>query len=414
MSGTSDILRIDAGDLRPATADDGDRFSRFKLIGWWDQDRLAAARVLVIGAGALGNEILKNLALLGVGNVLVADRDRIEHSNLSRSVLYRESDIGKPKALVAAEAARAIFPSMRVHAFDDDVVNALGAGAFRWADVVIGGLDNREARLHINRQCWRVGRPWIDGAIEQIQGVARAFVPDIEQQSPCYECTMGKRDWQLLDQRRSCNMLTRAQMEAGRTPTTPTIGSIIAGIQCQEAVKLLHGHEIIAGRGVTFVGATTEMFSVEYQRRADCLSHETFSTVHAASVRSDELTGGELLAMVADVAGAGASVELGRDIVERFDCPSCGRSESVFAPLGSLRTGHAICQCDGQTIRTPILFHRLDGTESFLDRSCAQIGIPPFDIIGARGPNGFVGIEFAGDAARTLGPLVDGEELTWA
>ncbi|MCS7032853.1 MAG: ThiF family adenylyltransferase, partial [Phycisphaerae bacterium] len=64
-----------------------DRFARFRLIGWWDQQKLGAAKVVVIGAGALGNEIIKNLALLGVGNVLICDKDRIEHSNLSRSVL---------------------------------------------------------------------------------------------------------------------------------------------------------------------------------------------------------------------------------------------------------------------------------------------------------------------------------------
>ena len=66
--------------------------------------------MLVVGAGALGNEIIKNLALLGVGRVFVADRDRIERSNLSRSVLFREADCGRSKAEVAAERARELFP----------------------------------------------------------------------------------------------------------------------------------------------------------------------------------------------------------------------------------------------------------------------------------------------------------------
>jgi molybdopterin/thiamine biosynthesis adenylyltransferase len=79
----SDVIRLSAED-----EEDG-RFSRFELISWWDQDRLSNARVVVIGAGALGNELLKNLALLGVGNVFIADLDRIEKSNLSRSILYR-------------------------------------------------------------------------------------------------------------------------------------------------------------------------------------------------------------------------------------------------------------------------------------------------------------------------------------
>src|SRR5882757_2896011 len=97
-SPTAPLIQITDADTRAA---EDDRFHRFKLIGWWDQARLARAKVLVIGAGALGNEIIKNLAMLGVGNVLVADMDRIENSNLSRSVLYRATDNGQFKATVA-------------------------------------------------------------------------------------------------------------------------------------------------------------------------------------------------------------------------------------------------------------------------------------------------------------------------
>src|SRR5450432_4196431 len=93
-----------------ATGEADDRFHRFRLIGWWDQAKLASARVLVVGAGALGNEIVKNLALLGVGHVLVADLDKVENSNLSRSVLFREKDNGRYKSVVAAEAGRGIYP----------------------------------------------------------------------------------------------------------------------------------------------------------------------------------------------------------------------------------------------------------------------------------------------------------------
>ena len=201
-----------------------------------------------------GNEIIKNLALLGIGNLIVADKDCIENSNLSRSVLYRESDTGEFKATVAARAAKEIYPKMNVAYFNGDIVHDLGLGIFRWADVIIGGLDNREARLAINRAAWKVNRPWIDGAIEQIQGIARVFVPDGPQNNPCYECTMSQRDWQLLQLRRSCNLLTREEMERGKTPTTPTISSIIAGVQCQEGVKLIHGMESISGKEVGFSG----------------------------------------------------------------------------------------------------------------------------------------------------------------
>ena len=131
-----------------------DRFSRFRLIGWWDQEKIRTARMLVIGAGALGNEILKNLALLGFTQIVVVDMDLIEASNLSRSILYRTEDIGRAKAEAAADAVRNILPEAQVRAIRGDVVNGLGLGLFHWADMVLAGLDNREARLWINRACW--------------------------------------------------------------------------------------------------------------------------------------------------------------------------------------------------------------------------------------------------------------------
>ncbi len=107
---------------------DEDRFARLRLISWWDQQKLSQAKFLVIGAGALGNEILKNLALLGIGNVLVADLDRIENSNLSRSVLFRGEDCGRSKAEVAAARAREIYPGMRVQPLTLNIVHDLARG----------------------------------------------------------------------------------------------------------------------------------------------------------------------------------------------------------------------------------------------------------------------------------------------
>ena len=142
-----------------------DRFSRLRLITWWNQETIAAARVLVVGAGALGNEILKNLALVGFRDVVVLDLDNIEISNLSRSILFSESDIGRAKATVAAASMQRILPGSRAVGLRANVVSGIGLGVFDWADVVIGGLDNREARLWLNRACWRMNRSFIDGAI---------------------------------------------------------------------------------------------------------------------------------------------------------------------------------------------------------------------------------------------------------
>lgn len=389
--------------LKITPPDENDRFARFRLIGWWDQQKLRNARVLVIGAGALGNEIIKNLALLGVGNIFIADKDTIENSNLSRSVLYRADDAGKPKAQVAAEAARAIYPDSNIHYFNGDIIHDLGMGVYRWADVVLGGLDNREARLSINRNCWKVNRPWIDGAIEQIQGVARVFVPD----GPCYECTMSERDWKQLQIRRSCNLLTREEMETGKTPTTPTISSIIAGVQCQEAVKLLHGMESIAGKGWVFQGISTDSYLTEYQRKADCYSHDTLDEIIPLEVTAASITARELLEKAASILGAPAELELARDVLAKFLCPQCRREESVYQSLGKVRADQVICPTCSGVRREIVLFNKIRGNDPMVDRTLQSIGVPPLDIVIARSGKRSIGLELSGDAPAVLGPLAD-------
>ncbi len=402
-----DTLKISEADT---AAERDDRFHRFKLIGWWDQTRLAGARVLVIGAGALGNEIVKNLALLGIGNVLIADMDRIENSNLSRSVLYRENDNGRFKATVAARAAAEIFPGMKAVAFNGNVVYDLGLGVYRWADVVIGGLDNREARLSINRACYKLGRTWIDGAIEQIDGAARVFSPP----GPCYECTMSETDWRLLQMRRSCNLLSKSQMQLGKTPTTPTISSIIAGIQCQEAVKHLHAMETIAGRSIIFSGLSGDCYTVEFQRKADCMSHEPLDEVISISQGCESITLAELLDLGRSKLGNGATLELSREVLWKFICPKCDQEEEVFLSLGKVGSEMARCPgCGGgRDVRT---FYKIDGSEEFLNRTPAMIGLPPFDILTVRSADRTLGVELSGDRRTALGVLADGDadDLEW-
>lgn len=406
-----DPLSISLADL----AEPDGRFDRFKLIGWWDQARLSAAKVLVIGAGALGNEIVKNLAMLGVGHVVIADKDTIENSNLSRSVLYRAEDAGKPKAGVAASAAASLYPEINAHPLNGDIIHDLGAGVFRWADVVIGGLDNREARLAINRHCWRLGRPWVDGAIEVIQGVARVFTPDAEQQNACYECTMSERDWKLLAYRRSCNMLTRDEMAGGKTPTTPTIASIIAGVQVQETLKLLHDLPTIAGKGFVFAGDTADSYLVDYQRRPDCQSHDTLSEIIELSKKSAEMPLAVLLQIAQEKLGHKAILDFNRDVAKEFVCPSCGKHEDVYRSLGALKTVDAKCPHCGEPARQILTFNTVRGDEAFLDRTLSAIGIPPFDILTARTAERAIGLELTGDAPQVLGNCyaAASEDLEW-
>ncbi len=391
------VLRLDPD----AEAVDG-RFSRFALIGWWDQEKLAGAKALVIGAGALGNEILKNLALLGIGRAFVADRDHVELSNLSRSVLFRAGDRGRAKAEVAAERTAEIYPEMKVRPFVGNVVYDLGLGLYRWADLILGGLDNREARVAINQAAARAGKVWIDGAIERLDGVARVFDPAT---GPCYECTMGENDWKMLEASRSCALLTRDEMEGGKVPTTPTTASVVAGIQCQEAVKLLHGLETLAGRGFVFEGRHHQSYTVEYTRKDDCPAHDPYEPIVELPWRAATTRAGDLLDRARADLGPSAIVETNNDLLAGLRCERCGVEEPIFASLGRVTESQGRCPRCGDP-RAPRFTHAIDGRDpARLDHTLAELGIPPWDILGARAGMNICYYELAGDRDEVLGPL---------
>ncbi len=382
-----------------------DRYSRLRLIPWWDQEKLASARVLVIGAGALGNEILKNLALLGFRRVVIVDMDKIDESNLSRTILFRESDIGDFKVNAAASAYLSIAPDALLQPIVANVTRECGLGLFASCDLILAGLDNREARLWINRSAWKVNRPWIDGAIEGINGVARVFLPGA---APCYECTLGEVDWAILERRMSCNLLAHEDVAEGKVPTTPTISSIIAGIQVQEAVKLLHGLPTLSGSGFVFEGLQHSSYRVEYTVNPDCMSHYTLPTITSLSQRSVDLTLHELWQRASsDLASSEVTIEFSRDILHKLVCPHCAAEEILFAPVGSVSYEAGRCPADGH-MRVVHTLHGYEGRESFGARKLSGLGLPPFDIFTARTASREIGYLLAGDAPAVLGPLAQG------
>jgi adenylyltransferase/sulfurtransferase len=378
-----------------------DRFDRLRRIDWWRHDKVAGAKVLVIGAGALGNETLKNLALLGVGNVFIADMDHVEVSNLSRSILFRERDCRRPKAEVAAEAVRDIYPGIRAAWLCGDIRFELGLGLFRWADVVIAGMDNRGARLWINRCCWKAGTPWVDGATEVFQGVVRVFAPPL---GPCYECTLSTAEFEMLAERQGCWGMRPADTADGVIPTTPVTASVVAALQCQEALKLLHGRGAMSGKGLVFNGVTNDSYVVAYRANEDCNSHETFSRFRSTgwTVRGAQL--GQVLAAAEADLGAGAQICFNQPVLWSLGCGSCGNREDVLRPLSSVPEERARCGLCG-AIRRPFSSAWADASSSYLGCTMAELGVPPFDILAARKGREEIAYEFDGDAPAVLGSL---------
>ena len=385
---------VAAGELQE------DRFSRLRLIPWWDQEKIRSTRALVVGAGALGNEILKNLVLLGFQQIVIVDPDRIEESNLSRTVLYRSEDVGQFKAEVAARSVENICPGEHIRPLVGNVMYDCGLGLFGWSDLIFAGLDNREARLWINRSAWRMNRPWIDGAIEGINGIARVFLPG---SPPCYECTLGETDWKLLEKRMSCNLLARQPNVEGKVPTTPTISSIIAGIQVQEGVKLIHGLPTLASRGYMFEGLNHTSYLFDYTENPDCMSHYTHERMVEIPLRSRDLTLQQLRQRAQeDLGTSDVSIEFSRDIIHKLVCAQCHSEEERFASVGSIDVEEGRCPKDGQ-MRIVVTAHGFSGTEEFGDRTLDRMGLPRFDAFVARSPEQELVYLMSGDKEEVLG-----------
>ncbi len=364
-------------EQQPFEISDESRYSRLQLIAWWDQRRLSKSRVLVIGAGALGNEVLKNLALIGVGQIDIVDFDRIENSNLSRAVLFRERDAGQYKAEVAARAVRDLNPDVRVAICVGNVLTDVGLGRVRAADVVIGCLDNREARLWVNRMCWKVNRPWIDGGIQEINGVAKVFRPP---EGPCYECGMNETDYRLIQLRYSCPLLQQSDIQQGRVPTAPTIASIIGGLQVQEALKLLHGLPPSEATAIVFNGISNQMYQTRYPVRPDCMSHETYDPIEAIPLTAECCVDELLQQALTDGATDDAALALDRDWVATLHCKNCALTTPVERTLTLVRLSDATCEQCGQTMQ-PQMTHRVATGSPWSSRTLRELGVPDFDIV---------------------------------
>jgi len=374
------------------------RFARFEAIRWWDQSLLGDARVLVVGAGALGNEVIKNLSLLGVGRLLIVDMDHIETSNLCRSVLFRDGDQGQPKAVVAARAASTLYPKMQASPLVGNVLSDVGLGYFRWAHVVVGALDNREARVFVNRVCAQVHRPWIDGGIEVLSGIVRGFAAP---ETACYECTMGQVDWDLLAKRRSCSLLARQAVAEGGTPTTPTTASVIGAIQAQEVVKRLHGMESLSGQGFVFEGLTHNSYQVSYPISPECPWHEPPTPIETMSTWGSQTLLRDVWAWGVERFGGLDAIDLSHELVERLDCPSCGQSQQVLQSIERITEDQAVCEACGCEY-VPRFLHSLDGDSALLDMSIRDLGLPDWDIVWVRKGSQAVGLEFSADCPDTL------------
>lgn len=313
--------------------DTNTRYHRQELITWWDQSKLLSAKVLVVGAGALGNEIVKNLTLVGVGNIDIVDMDTIEHSNLARCVFFRVEDEGQYKAKVLAKAASALNSDVTHRAFTVPV-QRLGSASITEYDLVIGALDNREARLWVSKTVRKFGGYWIDGAIEGLRGLARMFGPE----GPCYACTLSEADWVQLSHRKSCALLAPEEIQDGKTPTNATTAAIVSGVQVQEAIKFLVGAKdqlALIGKSWVYTGDSMESYVVGYREDEWCQDHDRYSELVISEVKTPH----ELVKLWKQC----EAIDFEEDLISLQPCANCG-GESQTKARSALSEGAGRCQ----------------------------------------------------------------------
>lgn len=178
-----------------------DPFARQRIVEDWQQGLLTGATVVVIGVGALGNEVAKNLALAGVGRLVLCDHDVVDVTNLSRSVLFGANDVGRPKVEVAAEALARLSHGTLVDPRPAPLASGVGLGELADADVVVGCLDSLRSRLELLGRAALAGARLVDGGTGPWVGEIRVRV---DAESGCYGCTLTPYERGVSDMPRSC------------------------------------------------------------------------------------------------------------------------------------------------------------------------------------------------------------------
>ncbi|MGD1060102.1 MAG: ThiF family adenylyltransferase [Methanomassiliicoccales archaeon] len=240
---------------------DDDRLDRSRRLGWLDVDAISKARFLIVGAGALGNEVVKDLVLSGAKRLTVVDMDHVVRSNLNRCVLFREEDAqnGSAKATVVSEHAKELDPSVEVEGVVGRV-EELPPAIFEESDIVLGCLDNIAARMHLNSEAYLAGKPYIDGGTSGALGKVQVVIPP----GPCLQCATNASHSKVLEKRFSGTGSDVSYFEP-KLAAEITTTSVIAAIQVREALKLLSGAKERCIEGMLFydgLNNRTDVFEV--------------------------------------------------------------------------------------------------------------------------------------------------------
>jgi molybdopterin/thiamine biosynthesis adenylyltransferase len=370
-------------------------FSREQLAGY-DPEVLAGATVLVVGGGALAQNLLVNLALSGVGELRIVDFDRFESHNAPRSPLFPSADEqvrwGMEKARVVANKTLALAQAEEPTVlYATKPIQALGAGAFEAVDVVAACVDNAEARAYLADMCRWLGVSLVEGGFDGPKVTLSSFPASSAEAAggdACYRCGNPS-----LVGTFSCQRQALAAIEAGITPAIQAAAATLGGLQAEAVIQALQGEHPTALRRTNLDIRTGRQSQYELVADPECQGiHRRAGNLVELKIESTDTALALLEAIERDL-GPGCTIELPDRLVWEAFCDACGAAVAVEAPDWAWRAGPLCTECGGDFPKvaevpddyTPTIVPSLDRSLSahLLDSPCATVGIRPRDVVEA-------------------------------
>lgn len=301
------------------------RYSRQILlpeVGVAGQERLRAARVLIVGAGGLGSPAALYLAAAGVGTIGLVDSDRVELSNLHRQLLHGTADVNRDKTASAAETLGRLNPHIAVAEHAERFTSQSADRILQGYNLVVDGSDNYTTRYAVNDACVRLDLPWVYASVERFSGQLSLF-PGAA--GPCYRCLYA--DAPQPGTTASCD-------EIGVLGVLP---GIIGTMQASEALKWLLGvGDSLTGKLVTFDLRTVELRTVAFERNPTCTicgQANAEAARHAPSIekRPEQMEPQEVAALI----NGGSDVVL-LDVREPWEHQVARIGNSQLVPMNEL------------------------------------------------------------------------------
>ncbi len=258
-----------------------DRFDRSKRIPWFDLDMTREARVLVVGAGALGNEVVKDLVLSGVRHITLVDMDRVVRSNLNRCVFFTPEDARESRLKVEAVAngAKALSEDAEIKTAAERIED-LGEGIFEDMDVVLGCLDNLATRVHVNANTYWIRTPYVDGGTMGLMGKVHVVVPP---ETSCVECTLNASHYKIIEKRYSCTGEDMTFVEP-KLAAEVTTTALVAAVQTREAMKIINGRRDLVLSNLFYYDGNRNVSDVlKVEINPHCPNHDMSGSVGSES-----------------------------------------------------------------------------------------------------------------------------------